>query len=34
MTTICLRWHRAALRLRFLCPGLSLLWCERCETFL
>ena len=29
----CRRWHHAHLRLRFLTPGLSLLFCDACEAF-
>ena len=34
MSAFCLRFHRAHVRLRFLCPGLALLRCDRCERFL
>jgi len=33
MSAMCLRLHWHAIRLRFLCPGLALLWCPRCECF-
>jgi hypothetical protein len=33
MTWYCLHFHRDALRLRFLCPGLALLRCSKCECF-
>jgi hypothetical protein len=31
-TWLCLRWHRTTIRQRFLCPGLALLYCDRCEA--
>jgi hypothetical protein len=30
---LCLRLHRAYLRLRYLAPGLALLRCDACEAF-
>lgn len=29
-TWFCLRMHRDSIRLRWLCPGLALLFCDRC----